>query len=87
MPLSAQVHIWPNEIGAGVNERGNVEIVGMDRDTGTIVKIEVHSGKWKHVYAQLGRLRGVGIVKASGAPLEVVTEMPTDLEGNGNGNN
>lgn len=77
MPITAQVHIWPKEIGAGVNERGNVEVVGMDRDTGTIVKIEIHSAQWKHVMAQFGRLRGVGIVKP-GKTLEVVTDMPND---------
>lgn len=81
MALTAQVHIWPKEIGAGVNERGNVEIVGMDRDTGTVVKIEIHSGQWKHVYSQLGRLKGVGIIKP-GTSLEVVSDIP---EGSGNG--
>jgi hypothetical protein len=63
MALNAQIHIWPEEIGAGVNERGNIEIAGLDRKQGTIVKIEIHSAQWKHVYAQLGRLKGVGIVK------------------------
>ncbi|MFI5419576.1 MAG: hypothetical protein ACHQ1H_01270 [Nitrososphaerales archaeon] len=72
--MSAQVHIWPKEIGAGVNERGNVEIVGMDRDTGTIVKLEIHSAQWKHVMVQLGRLKGVGIIKPGASQLEVVTD-------------
>lgn len=81
MPMSAQVHIWPKEIGAGVNERGNVEIVGMDRENGTVVKIEIHSAQWKHVMQQLGRLKGVGIVKPT-STLEVVTDNPS---GDGNG--
>lgn len=79
MALTAQVHIWPGEIGAGVNERGNVEIVGMDRETGCIVKIEIHSQKWKHVYSQLGRLSGVGIVRPD-SQLEVVTADGTPME-------
>jgi len=77
--INAQVHIWPEEIGAGVNERGNVEIAGLDRANGTIVKIEIHSAQWKHVLQQLGRLKGVGIVKPTSS-VEVATEMP-----NGNG--
>lgn len=79
MPLSAQIHIWPQEIGSGVNERGNVEIVGMDRDTGTVVKIEIHSAQWKHVLSQLQRMKGVGIIKAN-RQLEVVSEMPKDSD-------
>ena len=82
MPLSGQIHIWPKEIGAGVNERGNVEVVGMDRDTGTIVKIEIHSAQWKHVLQQFGRLAGVGIVKPAG--LEIVADLPNE-EGKKNG--
>jgi len=82
MPISAQVHIWPEEIGAGVNERGNVEIVGMDRETGTIVKIEIHSAKWKHVYSQLGRMKGVGIVRPETPTLEVVTDLPNQNNDN-----
>jgi hypothetical protein len=80
MALNAQVHIWPEEIGAGINERGNVEIVGMDRDTGCVVKIEIHSSKWQHVYKQLGRMKGVGSARPSSV-LEVVSEL-----GDQNGN-
>jgi hypothetical protein len=82
MAHNVQVHIWPEEIGAGVNERGNVEIVGVDRSDGTIVKIEIHSEKWKHVLTQLGRLRGVGIVKAMKPHLEIANEIPENGEMN-----
>jgi hypothetical protein len=78
VPINVQVHIWPKEIGAGVNERGNVEIVGMDAAEGTIVKIEVGSQEWPHVYKQLGRLTGVGIYKANRAPIEVVQDLPKE---------
>jgi hypothetical protein len=85
MAINAQVHIWPEEIGAGVNERGNVEVVGLDRDTGTVVKIEISSQQWKHVYAQLGRLRGVGIYQAN-RKVEIVSDLPDDLpKENGDG--
>jgi hypothetical protein len=74
MATSIQAHIWPEEIGAGVNERGNVEIVGMDRETGSVVKIEISSQQWKHVYTQLGRMRGVGIHKAN-RKIEIVSDF------------
>lgn len=81
MALSAQVHIWPKEIGAGVNERGNVEIVGMDRETGTLVKIEIHSAQWQHVLKQLGRLKGVGIVRPESGLTVVTDEDMSNNEG------
>lgn len=79
MAIQAQVHIWPSEIGMGVNERGNVEVVGMDREQGTVVKIEIHSAQWQHVLKQMGRLKGVGIVRPAG--LEIVTEMTENENG------
>lgn len=72
MACQTNVHIWPREIGAGVNERGNVLVTGMDREQGTTVTIEIHSAQWKHVLAQFGRLSGVGIVRPEG--LHVVTD-------------
>ena len=52
-----------NQIAAGVNDQGNVEIAGIDQSTGNTVIIEIHSAVWKESYAKLGRLRGVGIHK------------------------
>ncbi len=88
MPLVLNCHIMPKELGAGVNDNGNVEIFGIDKDSGAIVTIEIHSASFKRVMEQLGRLRGVGIVKAGRAQIEVVEENPTlevDL-GGGKGN-
>lgn len=79
MALSAQVHIWPKEIGCSVNERGNVEIVGMDREEGSVVIIEIASQQWKHVYSQLGKMSGVGIYKAN-RKVEVVKDLPEGIE-------
>jgi len=76
MPLAVQLHIFPKEVGMKVNDNGNVEICGMDRDTGTVIIIEINSQHWKHIYGQMGRMRGVGIAKANRAPIEVVSEMP-----------
>lgn len=71
MPVTVQLHIWPKELGCKVNERGNVEVVGMDRETNTIVIIEIHSGKWKHILNQFNRMTGVGILKANRIPEDV----------------
>lgn len=85
MPLLLNVHIMPKELGAGVNDNGNAEIFGIDKESGAIVTIEIHSASFKHFCSQLERLRGVGIVKAGRKELEVISEMP-NLEVNlGNG--
>lgn len=84
MPLVLNCHIMPRELGAGVNDNGNVEIFGVDKESGAIVTIEIHSASYKRVLEQLQRLTGVGIVKAGRAQLEVATEMPSlevDLNG------
>lgn len=73
MPLTAKVHIWPQNILAEVNERGNVCIVGQDPDTGAEVMIEIHSASWPTVYEKLGRMKGVGIHKVN-RKIEVVTD-------------
>lgn len=77
--IGVQIHMFPKEIGIGVNEQGNVEIVGMDRDTGSLVKLEIGSREWKAFYSAAGRLSGVGIYKAN-RKLEVVEDMPNALK-------
>lgn len=73
MAHNVQVHIWPNEVGMQVNERGNVELMGLDREDGTYVTIEFSSHNWKRIYQQMGRLQGIGIHKAN-RKIEVVTD-------------
>lgn len=53
-----------NQVAAGVNDQGNVEIAGVDMNTGTTVIIEIHSSVWRDTYEKLGRMKGVGIYKA-----------------------
>lgn len=79
MATSVQLHIWPKEIGSSVNDRGNVEIVGMDREDGTVVIIEIASQQWPHILKQLGRMRGVGIHKAN-RKIEVVSDLPEGID-------
>lgn len=62
--MGMTIHMQGNQIAAGVNDQGNVELAGIDMNTGTTVIIEIHSAAWKETYAKLGRLSGVGIYKA-----------------------
>jgi hypothetical protein len=78
MPLAVQLHMFPGEIGMRVNDTGNVEIMGVDRDTGSAVTLEINSQHWKHVYNQMGKMRGIGIHKANRAPIEIVKDMPDE---------
>jgi hypothetical protein len=55
----------PNKIAAGVNDEGNVEIHGIQEETGMVFTIVIDSSRWDHVYKQLGRLKGVGIYHAN----------------------
>ena len=73
MPVELVVHIFPKELGAAVNERGNVEIFGIDRESRASVTMEINSQNWKHVMEQFGRMKGVGIAKPKSS-LEVVTD-------------
>lgn len=67
------------EIGAGVDDQGNVTIHAIDKQQGIILTITVESQYWKKVYENLGRLNGVGIVRATNLiPIKAVQ----DLEGN-----
>lgn len=75
----------PKELGAGVNDNGNVEIFGIDKESGALVTIEIHSASWKHVLSQLQRLTGIGIYKAGRKELEVVSEIPNLEVDLGNG--
>lgn len=53
-----------NQVAAGVNEQGNVELAGIDTNTGNAVILEIHSSVWHEAYRKMGRLTGVGIYKA-----------------------
>jgi len=53
------------EIGAGVDEQGNVVIHAIDKNAGLIVTITVESDYWQKALDNLGRLKGVGIVRAT----------------------
>ena len=62
--MGLTIHMQGNQVAAGVNDQGNVELAGVDMGTGTTVIIEIHSSVWKETLAKLGRLSGVGIYKA-----------------------
>ncbi len=53
------------EIGAGVDEQGNVVIHAIDRSTGLIVTMTIESAYWPKALENFGRLKGVGIVRAN----------------------
>ena len=56
---------FPAQVAAGVTEKGDIAITGIDPQTGMTITIVVESSAWKEVYAKLGRLRGVGIYRAN----------------------
>ena len=62
--MGLTIHMQGNQIAAGVNDQGNVEIAAIDMNTGMTVIVEVHSLVWKETLTKLGRLSGVGIYKA-----------------------
>lgn len=63
MAVDFHMHIWPRNIGGQVNERGNVEIIAIDKDHGAVVVVEVHHAEWPHFLQQMGRMKGIGIVR------------------------
>lgn len=53
------------EIGAGVDEQGNVLIHAIDRSGGMVVTLTIESAYWQKALENFGRLKGVGIVRAT----------------------
>lgn len=53
------------EIGAGVDEQGNVLIHAIDRPSGLVVTLTIESAYWQKALENFGRLKGVGIVRAT----------------------
>jgi hypothetical protein len=64
-----EIVVTPSQIAAGITERGDVAITGVDPQFGTTVTIVVESTHWKTVLEKLGRLKGVGIYKANRLPI------------------
>ncbi len=60
-----QINAHCPEIGAGVDDQGNVLIHAIDKQQGLVVTLTIESGYWKKVLENLGRLSGVGIVRAT----------------------
>lgn len=60
-----EITMFPQQIAAGVSEKGDVAITGVNPNTGMTITLMVESSNWKEVYKKLGALRGVGIYKAN----------------------
>lgn len=53
------------EIGAGVDDQGNIVIHAIDRGAGLVITITIESAYWQKALDNFGRLKGVGIVRAT----------------------
>jgi hypothetical protein len=60
-----EIIVLPQQIAAGITEKGDVAITGIDPQSGMTISIVCESSHWKAVYEKLGQLKGVGIYKAN----------------------
>jgi hypothetical protein len=60
-----EITMFPQQIAAGISDKGDVAITGVNPNTGMTITLMVESSNWKEVYKKLGALKGVGIYRAN----------------------